>query len=83
MPRFCSGIWASTATSSAALPVLGADVEQQRERLTDLDAHRLGTEGDHVMIGEHDPAGTASEVERTIRRQCRARPGKRRQQQTE
>ena len=43
------------------LAVLGADVEQQRERLADLDAHRIGPEGHHVV------------ARRRSRCRCRAR----------
>ena len=50
------------------IAVLGADVQQQRERLAELDAHRLGAKGEHVVVGEDDPAGAVSEIERAIGR---------------
>ena len=57
----------------ARLVVSRADIDQQGERFADLDAHRLGPEGDHVVVGEHHPAGAAPEIERTRRERRRRR----------
>src|SRR6185312_5389783 len=46
---------------------LGADVHEERHRLTHLDLHRIGPEGDHVVLGKHHPAGSVAEIHRTVR----------------
>ena len=48
------------------IAALGADIEDQRERLADLDARRIGAERDHVVLGEHHPAGAVAEIERAV-----------------
>src|SRR5260370_4231723 len=47
------------------IAVLGADVEQQRERLADPQSPRLGTEGDHGKAREHHPAWSTSQISPT------------------
>src|SRR5260370_19593321 len=48
------------------IATLGADIEDQREGLADFDTRWIGAKGDHVLLGEYDPADAVAEIERTI-----------------